>query len=49
MLKHVKIRTYEAGFYFHDGEFRELLEYNGNRPVPIRPDPTRPPYDPRHP
>jgi regulator of protease activity HflC (stomatin/prohibitin superfamily) len=26
MLKHVKIRSYEMGFYFHDGEFRELLE-----------------------
>lgn len=26
MLKRVKIRTYEVGFYFHDGEFRELLE-----------------------
>lgn len=26
MLKHVKIHTHEAGFYFHDGEFRELLE-----------------------
>src|SRR5437879_7962248 len=26
MLKHVKIRAYEAGFYFHDGAFREVLE-----------------------
>ena len=26
MLKYVKIRKYELGLYFHDGEFRELLE-----------------------
>ncbi len=26
MLKHVKIRAYEIGLYFHDGEFRELLD-----------------------
>src|SRR5438094_8679949 len=26
MFKYVKIRQYEAGLYFRDGEFRELLD-----------------------
>jgi regulator of protease activity HflC (stomatin/prohibitin superfamily) len=26
ILKHIKIREFEAGLYFHDGEFRGLLE-----------------------